>query len=60
MDKETLVTKKSELEKRFEEVIKQKDNCQVELLRLQGEYRAISTLIEELEKPTPEPEEGEQ
>lgn len=53
MDIDTLRTKRDEASKRFDELqsvtTKQKTDNDAELFRLQGEYRVLSELIEELE-----------
>lgn len=58
MDIDTLRTKRDEVSKRFDQLqtvaTKQKQDGEAELFRLQGEFRLLDTLIDELkqeEKP---------
>ena len=57
MNKDTLTQKRSAVETRFNELVEQKKQIEEELLKLQGEYRALSNLIEGVE-PVAEPEEA--
>lgn len=49
MDKEILTQKRSATEAKFNELIEQKKQIEEELLKLQGEYRVYSNLIEGVE-----------
>lgn len=56
MNKVSLEEKRAQVEERFNQLSSDRDNINVELNRLQGEYRTLSGLIEELdEKATKEP-----
>ena len=55
MNLESLTQKRSAVETRFNELVEQKKQIEEELLKLQGEYRALSNLIEGVE---PQPEEA--
>lgn len=50
MNNEDIEAKQAVLQSRFDELQKQRNDINDELLRLQGEYRALSSLIVE-EKP---------
>lgn len=50
MNEESLIEKRSLIETRFNELAAQKTEIEGELLRLQGEYRAINELIDKLPK----------
>ena len=49
MNKETLIAKRTELEKTFNNVQTKVGELNQELLRLQGEYRLVDSQIKELE-----------
>lgn len=51
MNKKELSEKLVALEAKFNELQEQRNNASEELLRLQGEHRALSLLVEELETP---------
>jgi hypothetical protein len=48
MDKEKLLIRQKEIEARFENARSQRDKLSDELVRIQGEYRAVTDLIKEL------------
>lgn len=51
MNKEDLTKKIVALEEKFNQLQKQREDINSELLRLQGEYRALSLIIEGLDEP---------
>lgn len=55
MNLDTLTQKRSATEARFNELVEQKKQVEEELLKLQGEYRSLTSLIEEY---GPQPEEA--
>jgi hypothetical protein len=55
MNTESLKQKRSVAEAKFNELVEQKKQIDEELLKLQGEYRSLTSLIEESE---PKPEEA--
>ena len=48
MNKESLLEKRAAVEQQFNELQQQQIKTNEELIRLQGEYRALTTLIDEL------------
>lgn len=50
MDKDTLIAKRDALQEEFDEHTKIKADSEAEQLRLQGEHRVLTELIEEIEK----------
>lgn len=50
MDKASLVAKRDALQPRFDQVTTQKTESEQEQYRLQGEFRLLNQLIEELEQ----------
>ena len=52
MKLEQLKTAQEEVTKKYDALTQQKDNIEVEQLRLQGEHRALQKLID-VETPTP-------
>lgn len=56
MDRETLEARKASIEQRFTELSKEKSDIEVELNRLQGDYRTVVDLIENLPQETESPE----
>lgn len=53
MNKETLLSKQAEVSQRFDSVREQKEALEVELVKLQGEYRLLSELVAIFEEPKP-------
>lgn len=53
MKKQDIEAKQAVLQSRFDELQKQRKDIDEELLRLQGEYRALSSLISELDEEKP-------
>lgn len=47
MDKDLLIKKRSEVERRFNALQEQKNNTVEEMVKLQGEYRSLDELINE-------------
>ncbi len=50
MNKVDIEAKQAVLQSKFDELQKQRTDINEELLRLQGEYRALSSLLSELEE----------
>ena len=50
MNKESLLEKRATVETKFSELQEQQKQTNEELIRLQGEYRTLTTLIDDIEK----------
>lgn len=57
MDRDTLLEKRDKIAKAFEEQNQIKLEAESEQLRLQGEYRTLSRLIDDLQTPEDNSEE---